>query len=152
MPFLIANWRIAAGIASVLIVFGFGYYKGYSHEKLKFEQHLNADATALAVAKAENQRRTTEQQIITNNVTKEYADAVSKINQYYKSHPNIVRVCNDSNNSNTLPSKGQSAGRTASAIDRTSETIATIDLQKIGEEIRQCQLLIEFEKRQDEVQ
>jgi 1,6-anhydro-N-acetylmuramate kinase len=146
------NWRFVASVAAIVAVFGFGYYKGYSHEHTKFQDHLNADATAMAVAKAENERRLAEQTEITNRIAKEYADAVDKLNDYYKSHPRIIRLCGSSK-TDTVYAKGESTSGANKATNGTTETPAIeIDLLKAGQEVLQCQALIEFEKEQDRVQ
>lgn len=144
-------WKLFAGVFIVLIVFGFGYYKGYSHEKLKFDEHLQADATALAMAQAENTRRVAEQHRVTDRITKEYKDEIARINTYYKSHPNVVRLCK-SGTTNTVPTTSQSAAGASEAINRATETTTEIDLQKAGQEIAQCQALIKFEQEQDGIQ
>ena len=148
------NWRFVASVAAIAAVFGFGYYKGYSHEHAKFQDHLNTDATLMAVAKAENERRLAEQTEITNRVTKEYADAVAKLNDYYKSHPNIIRLCSGPIQTNSVLTENKSASGTDEAVNRTTQTPAPIEivLVKAGQEILQCQALIEFEKEQDRVQ
>ena len=148
------NWRFVASVAAIVAVFGFGYYKGYSHEHTKFQNHLNTDATLMAVAKAENERRLAEQTEITNRVTKEYADAVAKLNDYYKSHPNIIRLCPGPYETNTVLTKSNGTSGTNEATNRTAQAPAPIeiDLVKAGQEVLQCQALIEFEKEQDRVQ
>ena len=150
MNFLLANWRYAVITAAFFAVFSFGYYKGYQHEKARYDEHLQTDATLVAVAKAENERRLQEQTEITTNVAKEYADAVDKINAYYKSHPHIVRLC-DATTSGTMSTASQSASGTNEASNGTAETTTEIDLQIASQEIAQCQALIAWELGQDEV-
>ena len=146
------HWKFVVGLTTIVVAFGFGYYKGYQNEKAEYDAHLQTDATLMAVAKAENERRIREQEIITANVTKEYADAVSKLNDYYKSHPRFVRLCDRPLQTNAMstPSKGTS-GVTTTA-NRSTEATTEIDLLKLGQEIQQCQALIAWEKRQEEVQ
>ena len=151
MLFFETYWKQLVLALSVAILFGFGYYKGYSHEKLKFDAHLQADATAMAMAQAENTRRITEQQIITDRVTKEYKDEIDRINTYYKSHPNVVRLCK-SNTTNTVPSTSQSTSGVSATTNGTAEVTTEIDLQKASQEVAQCQALIKFEQEQDGIQ
>ena len=148
------HWKFVVGLTTIVVAFGFGYYKGYSHEHTKFQDHLNTDATLMAVAKAENERRLAEQTEITNRVTKEYADAVAKLNDYYKSHPNIIRLCSGPIQTNAMLTKSESTSGTDKTTNRTAETSTQIelDLRKLGQEVLQCQALIEFEKEQDRVQ
>jgi len=84
-----AHWKFVAGLATVVLAFGFGYYKGYSHEHDKYQYHLAQDAAAVALAKAENERRIAEQKEITANVTEGYAHAITSLKQYYATHPDI---------------------------------------------------------------
>lgn len=151
MLFFETYWKQLVLALSVAILFGFGYYKGYSHEKLKFDAHLQADATAMAMAQAENTRRITEQQIITDRVTKEYKDEIDRINTYYKSHPNVVRLCK-SNTTNTVPSTSQSTSGVSATTNGIAEVTTEIDLQKAAQEVAQCQALIKFEQEQDGIQ
>lgn len=150
--FIRQYWKPIAYITFLALIFSFGYYKGYLHEKVKFEKHLNDDARLMAIAKAENNRRVAEAGIITANVTKEYADAVAKINDYYKSHPHIVRLCSNTNSPNALPSESQNSSGVTTATNGVTEIATEIDLIKANKEIKQCQMLIELEGRLEEVQ
>lgn len=147
-------WKQLAVALTVAIVFMFGYYKGYSHEHFKYQEHLNEDARLAAIAKAEYKRKVKEAEDVTANVTKEYADAVAKINEYYKSHPHIVRLCGP-NQANTLPTKSKGAKGASTAPNRTTEANAPyieIDLQKAAKEIAQCQSLIKWELEQESIE
>ena len=84
-----ANWKLVASVASVVIVFGFGYYKGYSGEHEKYQAHLADDKARIKLLKAEYERKLRAQDEVTKNVTKEYAHAVNELKQYYADHPNI---------------------------------------------------------------
>ena len=151
MELLIKYWKPVAILASIVAIFGTGYYKGYQHEKLKFDTHLAEDARLVAVAKAENDRRVSEAQSVTSEVTKEYANAVSKINDYYKSHPRIVRMC-DNSGANTLSASSQdSAGATQAASGVTKAVTPAIDLNIASDEIKQCQALISLELGLDSI-
>ena len=148
------NWRLVAYIGVIVSIFSFGYYKGYSNEHTKFQEHLNTDATAMAVAKAENERQLAQQKEITDRVTKEYADAVNKLNDYYKSHPYIVRLCDRPSATNTVSTKSEGTSGINKTSNGTPEAPATIeiDLRKAGQEVIQCQKLIQWELEQDRVQ
>ena len=147
------HWKFVVGLTTIVVAFGFGYFKGYSHEHNKFQEHLNSDATAMAVAKAENERRVAQQVEITNRIAKEYASAVDKLNEYYESHPRIVRLCDRPSDTNTMPSTSKSASGTNKAISRAPETSTIeIDLLIAGREVEQCRALIQWELEQDRVQ
>ena len=83
------HWKFVVGITTIVVTFGFGYYKGYSHEHANYSKHLQDDAAAVALAKAENERRIAEQKEITANVTEGYAHAITSLKQYYATHPDI---------------------------------------------------------------
>ena len=144
MPFFLAYWKQLALAGAIIIVFGFGYYKGYEHEKLKYDAHLAEDARLTAIATAENDLKVKQANQVSANITKEYADAVDKINAYYKSHPHIIRMCNAASSS-AMPSTSQSASGTITTVEGTTE----IDAQIASQEIAQCQALIKWELEQE---
>jgi hypothetical protein len=144
-------WKIIAVGFIALVVFGFGYYKGYSHEKIKYDAHVAEDARLFAIAKAENDIKVRMAESITQNVTKEYKDEIDRINTYYKSHPNVVRLCK-SNTTNTVPSTSQSSAGVSTTTNGVAEVTTEIDLQKASQEVAQCQALIKFEQEQDGIQ
>lgn len=82
-------WKPLTIAGAVVIVFGFGYYKGYSHEHQKFEAHLADDKARIEILKAEYERKLAAQDEVTKNVTKEYAHAITELKRYYDTHPNI---------------------------------------------------------------
>lgn len=144
-------WKLFAVGFIILFVFGFGYYKGYSHEKLKYNAHVAEDARLFAITKAKNDIKVRMAEAITQNVTKEYKDEIVKNNAYYKSHPNIVRLCKSST-SNTVPTTSQSTSGVSATTNGTAEVTTEIDLQKAAQEVVQCQALIKFEKEQDGIE
>ena len=147
MLFLETYWKQLALAGAIIIVFGFGYYKGYEHEKLKYDAHLAEDARLTAIATAENDLKVKQANQVSANITKEYADAVDKINAYYKSHPHIIRMCNAASSS-AMPSTSQSTSGTITAVEGTAE----IDAQIASQEIAQCQALIQWELGQESIQ
>ena len=151
MPFFLAYWKQLALAGAIIIVFGFGYYKGYEHEKLKYDAHLAEDARLTAIATAENDLKVKQANQVSANITKEYADAVDKINAYYKSHPHIIRMCNAASSS-AMPSTSQSTSGVSATTNGTAEVTTEIDLQKASQEVAQCQALIKFEQEQDGIQ
>ena len=144
MPFFLAYWKQLALAGAIIIVFGFGYYKGYSHEKIKYDAHVAEDARLTAIATAENDLKVKQANQVSANITKEYADAVDKINAYYKSHPHIIRMCNTASSS-AMPSTSQSASGTITTVEGDTE----IDAQIASQEIAQCQALIQWELEQE---
>ena len=151
MPFFLAYWKQLALAGAIIIVFGFGYYKGYEHEKLKYDAHLAEDARLTAIATAENDLKVKQANQVSANITKEYADAVDKINAYYKSHPHIIRMCNAASSS-AMPSTSQGTNGANASINGIAQNVTEIDMNKAAQEIQQCQMLIKFEQEQESIQ
>ena len=140
--FLKQNWKTVAYITFFVLIFGAGYYKGYEYEKSKFDKHLQTDATLLAVAKAENERKLREQQSITDNVTKEYANAIKKLNDYYRNSSNVKwmqprcdsKAVSEISNTTSEPdgkTKGYQVDTTGiDPIDCASDVLQLLYLQK----------------------
>ena len=128
MPFLMTYWKQIAIVATLVFAFGYGYYKGYSNQKAEFDLfkmqvQLNAD-----LQKEKNEQLVKKQKQISENITKEYADAIKKLNSYYSKHPNIKWVQNSipatsrlSENSNTT---SQADGKTESNLPSATRDIA----------------------------
>jgi len=152
LTFLIEYWKQLAIAGLVLVLFLFGYYKGYEHEKAVYEAHLNTDARLTAIAKAENDLKVKQANQVTQNITKEYTDAVTKIHAYYKSHPNIIRLCNAGSASSSMSSTSQSTSRVDATTNGTAKASTQINMDKAAQEIEQCQMLIKFEQEQESIQ
>lgn len=131
---------------AIALLFLFGVYVGYSHEKRAYDAFLSEIDREKQIVELHNAQVLKDQTEITTNVTKEYANAVSKINTYYANHPHIISVCNTSS-SNAVSSESQSPTGTTAAVEGTTE----IDASIASKEIAQCQALIEWEKQQEEV-
>lgn len=139
-------WKPISVSLVLVFTFIFGYYKGYSHEKANFEKHLIEDARLTAIAKAENERKVQEAAQITADVTKDYNDEIAKIHDYYKSHPNVVRVCNAASSTGSVSAKGKDSSGASKAPEGATETIATLNAELAASEVKQCQLLIQAER------
>ena len=151
IDFIKTYWKQFAIAGIVAFLFLFGYYKGYEHEKKVYQAHLATDERLTAIAKADSDRKIHEANLVSESITKEYADAVAKINTYYKSHPNIVRMCN-SGTGGTLSTQSQSSSGNDETIDGTAQITSTIDMEEVAKEITQCELLIKFEQEQEGIQ
>lgn len=92
MPFLMTYWKqIAIGIFIVL-VFGTGYYKGYSSQKQKFDAFKLQVEVNAKLQKDKNELLVKKQKQVTENIAKEYKDAVTKLKSHYAKYPNIKWV------------------------------------------------------------
>lgn len=85
------------------VLYGFGYYKGYSNENIKFESfklQVKVNAESLRVR---NLVLASKQNTINNNVVKEHKNAISRLHTYYTKHPVLKWLPNNSTSSNGLP-------------------------------------------------
>lgn len=99
MPFLMTYWKQIAIAFVILFVFGAGYYKGYSSQKAKFDAFKLQVEVNAKLQKEKNEQLVKKQTQITENITKEYADAIDKLNAYYADHPTIMWMPNNTTSS-----------------------------------------------------
>lgn len=97
IPFLNLYWKQLAIAGAIIGVFSFGYYKGYSNEKAKFDTFKLELAIKSEAQKQQNDKIVQDQKQITTNVAKEYANAITKLNAYYAAHPNIKWLRDNAN-------------------------------------------------------
>lgn len=146
MMLLKLYWKQIAVIALGLIIYASGYLSGRNAIKRDYDAYraiveANGKAAEIHAKEVEKQREE-----VTTNVVKGYADAVSKINDYYKSHPRIVRLCDSTGSS--VSGSSESATGTSEGLGRTEQTVTEVDLNKAGAEVMQCRKLIEWVKLQ----
>ena len=93
MTLLLTYWKQFAALALFLA----GVYLGYSYEHAKFETFVAKVETQAKVAEALVAEKEKRQKAISENITKEYANAVNKIKKHYASvsHATSVRVFNN---------------------------------------------------------
>lgn len=128
MSFLTTYWKQIAVVATLVVVFGFGYYKGYVSQKEQFDL-FKAQVTANAnLQKEKNALLVKKQKEISENITKEYADAIKKLNTYYASHPNIKWVQHSIPSSSGVSENGNPTskvdGKTEGNLPSSSRDIA----------------------------
>lgn len=137
MIFLELYWKqlVCAGALLGAFLFGFLYEKS-NFDAFKLELKIRSEAL-----QQKNNAIVTEQKQITSNVTKEYADAVKKLNAYYAVHPNVkwVRDTNTSAVSNIPDTTGSTHAETesnalgtvgASPLDCASDVLQLLHLQQ----------------------
>lgn len=137
MPFLMTYWKqIAIGIFIVL-VFGTGYYKGYSNQKQKFDAFKLQVEVNAKLQKDKNELLVKKQKQITENVTKEYSNAVDKLNAYYANrmlkYSTSSRVSQNTSPTTTVNGKTESdlPDTTGNiALDCASDVLQLLYLQK----------------------
>lgn len=89
MTFLKSYWKPIAILLIGLIIFTAGYSRGYSHEKAVYDAYRYQSEALAHVAEAHTSDVVKNQKKITENVTREYANAVDQLKIYYASHPTV---------------------------------------------------------------
>ena len=142
LSFALKYWKQLALVVAVLLVFTFGYYKGYSNQKEKFDAFKLQVEVNAKIQKDKNELLIKKQTQITDNVTKEYADAVKKLNAYYADHPTIMWMPNNTTSSRvskvskpTSKTNGKTESNLPSptrnaTLDCASDVLQLIYLQK----------------------
>jgi hypothetical protein len=90
MPLL--TWKPIWFIVLILLAFGTGYYKGYAGQKEKFEAFKLQTQINAKIQQDKNELLVNKQIEVSENITKEYANAVKKLNAYYATHPRRVYI------------------------------------------------------------
>jgi hypothetical protein len=76
-------YKIAAIVGLVAVLFAFGYYKGYSSEKARFDAFkAEIEAATLAQEKV-NQQIIKRQDIVTKGITNEYKAKIARLESVY---------------------------------------------------------------------
>ena len=138
LSFALKYWKQLALAFAVLLVFTFGYYKGYSNQKEKFDAFKLQVEVNAKIQKDKNKLLVKKQIQITDNVTKEYADAVKKLNAYYvtnRMHNNTsssrvseISTSTSSVNGKTESNLSSSTGN--STLDCASDVLQLLYLQE----------------------
>jgi hypothetical protein len=115
MTLLLTYWKQFAMLALFLA----GVYLGYSYEHAKFETFVAKVETQAKVAEALVAEKEKRQKAISENITKEYANAVNKIKKHYASVSlaTSVRVLNN----NTSGSEVSHLSNTSTGVDENTE-------------------------------
>lgn len=119
-------WKQLAGIALILIIFLFGWYKGYSYEHEKFSAFvLQTEVNAkLQEQKVEELQKS--QKKVTDNISKGYSNAIKKFNT---TTTNIKRV----HNSKTASSEVSNISNSTITVDGETKS-------DLSSTIRDCSL------------
>lgn len=128
MSFLATYWKQIAVVATLVVTFAFGYYKGYVSQKEQFDL-FKAQVTANAnLQKEKNALLVKKQKEISDNVTKEYANAIKKLNAYYAANPNVKWMQYTNSSAGDVPKDGkatsQTDGKTEGNLPSTSRDVA----------------------------
>lgn len=138
LSFALKYWKQLALAFAVLLIFTFGYYKGYSNQKEKFDAFKLQVEVNAKIQKDKNELLVKKQTKITDNVTKEYADAVKKLNAYYAANrmhnnPSSSRVSEISTSTSSVNGKTESnlsSSTGNSTLDCASDVLQLLYLQE----------------------
>ncbi len=115
LTFLKVYWKQAAIALTLAIIFAFGYYKGYSSQKREFDAFKEQIEANAKIQQQKNEELAIKQQKVNENITKEYENAIKKLNSHYAA--NAKRMLNNSTGSRV--SKNES---TTSSVDAKTES------------------------------
>ena len=124
MSFLTNYWKPLAGIALILVIFVFGYYQGYSNQKRQFDAFKAQIEANAKIQEQKNKALVKQQKKVTENLTKDYEDAIKKLNTYYANN----RVLNSA-----------SSGR-VSKVSKASSTVNGEASNNVSDTLRDCAL------------
>ena len=114
LTFLKVYWKQAAIALTLAIIFAFGYYKGYSSQKREFDAFKAKIEANAKIQQQKNAELAIKQQKVNENITKEYENAIKKLNDHYAT--NAKRMLKHSTGSRV--SKNESA---TSSVDAKTE-------------------------------
>lgn len=124
MSFLTNYWKPLAGIALILVIFVFGYYQGYSNQKRQFDAFKAQIEANAKIQEQKNKALVKQQKKVTENLTKDYEDAIKKLNTHYANN----RVLNSA-----------SSGR-VSKVSKASSSVNGEASNNVSDTIRDCAL------------
>lgn len=124
MSFLTNYWKPLAGIALILVIFLFGYYQGYSNQKRQFDAFKAQIEANAKIQEQKNKALVKQQEKVTENLTKDYEDAIKKLNTHYATN----RVLNSA-----------SSGR-VSKVSKASSSVNGEASNNVSDTIRDCAL------------
>jgi len=134
-------WKQIVVVASTAIIFVFGYYEGYSHEKRAYDTFKSFTEANAHIQEEKNAALVKNQHTISENITKEYAHAVDSLKSYYSNRPvkwlpisspsGQVSDLSDTTKGANGTAKGDIlASEGATALDCASDVLQLLELQK----------------------
>lgn len=111
---MLTYWKQLAGAALILIIFLFGWYKGSEAKQIEFDLYKQAVEREAYIASALAVEKEKRQETISKNITKGYADAITKLNKFY--------VANRVRNTNTSGSEVPSVSETSTGTPTNTES------------------------------
>ena len=134
-------WKQIVIVASTAIIFVFGYYEGYSHEKRAYDTFKSLTEANAHIQEEKNAALVKNQHTISENITKEYAHAVDSLKSYYSNRPvkwlpistpgGQVSDLSDTTKGANGTTKGvEPSAEGASPVDCASDVLQLLELQK----------------------
>jgi len=121
-------WKQIVIVASTAIIFVFGYYEGYSHEKRAYDTFKSLTKANAHIQEEKNAALVKNQHIISENITKEYAHAVDSLKSYYSNRPvKWLPISPPSGQVSDLSDTTKSANGTAKGIEPSAEGASSVD-------------------------
>ena len=115
MPILINYWKYVVAAIAIVISFGYGYYNGYFNQKTKFDAFKLQTQVNAKIQQDKNEILVKKQVNVSENITKEYSNAVKKLNAYYAANPKRMYI-------NTSSSRVSEVTASAEAINGQAES------------------------------
>jgi hypothetical protein len=134
-------WKQIVIVASTAIIFVFGYYEGYSHEKRAYDTFKSLTETNAHIQEEKNAALVKNQHTISENITKEYAHAVDSLKSYYSNRPvkwlpistpsgQVSDLSDTTKGANGTTKSVEPSAEGASPVDCASDVLQLLELQK----------------------
>jgi hypothetical protein len=113
---------------SIALLFLFGVYVGYSHEKRAYDTFKSLTEANANIQEVKNAALVKNQHTISENITKEYAHAVDTLKSYYSNRPvKWLPINTPSGNVSDLSDTTKSANGTAKSVEPSAERVTELD-------------------------
>jgi len=134
-------WKQIVIVASTAIIFVFGYYEGYSHEKRAYDTFKSLTEANAHIQEEKNAALVKNQHTISENITKEYAHAVDSLKSYYSNRPvkwlpistpsgQVSDLSDTTKGANGTTKSVEPSAEGASPVDCASDVLQLLELQK----------------------
>ena len=113
---------------AIALLFLFGVYVGYSHEKRAYDTFKALTEANAHIQEVKNAALVKNQQAISENITKEYAHAVESLKSYYSNRPvKWLPINTPSGNVSDLSDTTKGANGTAKSVEPSAERVTELD-------------------------
>lgn len=92
MIFAQKYWKQIAYAALIAVIFLTGYYKGYSHEKAKFDAFVQAQKDLAIAQQAKNELIKQNQDSVLVQSSNAYNDTIKRITNYYANNKPAISI------------------------------------------------------------